>query len=494
MLFFIILSFLIGFILRIIPLFSQGFWLDEAASFHLAYNFSPWLSFFKPPDIDNPPFYEILLHFWIKMFGISYYTVRLPSLIFSLGTMFMVWKIAQIFHKKLSSYILFIMAISSFQIHYAWQARMYSLLIFLSSLSLYLFIKFVSKIFNNEKINKKEILIFSLINFLGLITNYSFFIFLISLGILVLFIFKKRILKVLAKYKQSFYLIIFLHFLFSLFIFTFYFLPRRHMFFNNSLWIKPPNFSSVILLVNTLANSGTDMFLNNPQLNFLSLSSFLVTGIFFLFFLTFNFPKKLKLLKQVIFTLFFIPIIIAIAFSLLTQRSVFIPRFLVFSNTVFNLGLGTWFFLLWQSRKSSKNKLIKRISYFIFLILFVLNIRNNWFLNFNSYSFYILPDYKRAIQSLKNSITSNDRVIVFPDYAQPLFNYYWQSFDKNKIVDDNFTKTIYIYKFKDEILAEDYWRSRSKQIIVDVVDFCQQKKFDQLYLGEMIEILQCKVD
>lgn len=136
---------LVAFLLRIYNLGYESIWMDEAFSVSLAK--LDFLGIIKGTAKDlHPPLYYLILHVWIKLFGVSEFIIRFMSVIFGVFTVFMVYKIGvKIFNKEVGTVSALIIALSIFNIYYSQEARMYSLMAMLTLISLYYFIMLFQK-------------------------------------------------------------------------------------------------------------------------------------------------------------------------------------------------------------------------------------------------------------------------------------------------------------------------------------------------------------
>ena len=131
---------LVGFVLRVISL-NQSLWLDEATSALVArMSLTDIFTKFLPADF-HPPLYYIVLKYWVNVFGSSEISLRIPSTIFGILTIYFVFLITKkLFDSKTGYLASLLLATSGLAVYYSQEARMYSMAAFLVSLLVYFYI------------------------------------------------------------------------------------------------------------------------------------------------------------------------------------------------------------------------------------------------------------------------------------------------------------------------------------------------------------------
>jgi mannosyltransferase len=129
---------MVGGFLRVLLLGVKGMWLDEAFSVWMAnHSILEMLQWAARID-QHPPLYYLLLHYWIAIEGDTPYYARLLSVLFGTATIPVIYLIG----KRLSGMIVGLAAavfltVSPFNIAYAQETRMYTLLTFNAAVAIY---------------------------------------------------------------------------------------------------------------------------------------------------------------------------------------------------------------------------------------------------------------------------------------------------------------------------------------------------------------------
>lgn len=129
---------------RFLGLTDSCLWFDEIFSVHAAEH--PWETIisFVAKDLIHPPLFYILLKLWTVVGGESLFWLRLLPVIFSVIALFPFWMLCRELKLKTSTTIvaLSLFAVNGSLIKYAQEVRMYSLLLLLSLVSIWLFSRF----------------------------------------------------------------------------------------------------------------------------------------------------------------------------------------------------------------------------------------------------------------------------------------------------------------------------------------------------------------
>ena len=120
-------------------------WFDEVFSIHAArHNWSELIKFVAA-DIIHPPLFYAVLKIWIGIGGESLIWLRLLSVLLAVATIAPFYLLCRELglSRNERNVTLMLIAVSGFLIKYTQEVRMYSLLLFLSVTSIWLFVRFV---------------------------------------------------------------------------------------------------------------------------------------------------------------------------------------------------------------------------------------------------------------------------------------------------------------------------------------------------------------
>ena len=207
---------------------------------------------------NNPPFYEIFLHFWVKLFGISELSVRLPSLIFSSITVFYIYKLGvKHLNNKIAIYSGIIFIFSNYHILLTHESRSYALLGMLTIMSMYYFLGLISLISKPlDGTNKsagisvrKYYFALILVNIILIYTHYfGFFVLIVQV---LFFLFYKKL--IINYWKQFLIMLGILVLLFSPNIVVFF--TRFYGSYTTGTYVMPPKgFDSIYGMLRTFSN------------------------------------------------------------------------------------------------------------------------------------------------------------------------------------------------------------------------------------------------
>jgi uncharacterized membrane protein len=124
---------------------AESIWVDEGISIRLA-QFSPSQIVVERASNIHPPFYFIVLRYWVDLFGDSEFSARLLSVIFGVLAVFMIYKVGKlIFNQNVGILASLLLAFSVFHVGFSQEVRGYSLMAFLTLFSMFCFVRLFEK-------------------------------------------------------------------------------------------------------------------------------------------------------------------------------------------------------------------------------------------------------------------------------------------------------------------------------------------------------------
>jgi uncharacterized membrane protein len=335
------------------------------------------------PEINqgnNSPLHFVLLHFWIKIFGISPFSVRSLSLLFSIISIPILYRLSKFGNlSKIGILVCLIYIFSRFNHFHALEARMYGLFILF----------FLLIIYNINQIifyQKSRYVTLVILNVLLLYTHYLS-VFVVLTEFIIIIIYSKSFLPHWKKIISS------------IVITTVFFWPGLMVLMNRTKandvtnsWVPIPSYTELY--------GNVIRFFNNTVTFSLVIVGIIIMILVFKTYQS-NFLKKFLHDQQFKFylLLFLIPYLSMFGFSMLVQ-SVFLDRYILFTSIPLYILLGRVVYLTLAS--------VKPIFLFLLVAPMVISVR-------------FIPQTNRNPELIAQFINDNNKSDSLKVYVSPVW-------------------------------------------------------------------------
>jgi uncharacterized membrane protein len=376
--------FVISFLMKIFFIGWRDISLDEP--FTLFHAQQPIIDILLLPlqNEPNPPLFMLLMHFWIKLFGISPESVRILPLVFNSLTAVVLYLIGKRHFGQIQGLLasgLFLF--SSYHFYFALEARTYSLMALATALSLYYFLCFL------DDSATKKIRIGLIVSNLILIYSHYFGLLVIFVQVLLLALFFRE--NFLDKMKA--YLIIFLGY-----APMWYVLVMQLLVSAKGTWVQPPHVNDYHTMLGYFVNT------NGKYMILAALFASLVVW----------FENTIKTINKkliIIFLFWLIPYTIMFVISF--KMPMFVNRYVLF-NTI-----GFYAFIAVATTINYRHlKLSSGVAVVVVLSMVIT-------MQINSKDFYY-REVKNAVGFTKQNTDSSTIVIIYPNWAKREYAYYYE--------------------------------------------------------------------
>ena len=385
-------AYYIPWILFLIDLLSKWFFINDRdicldEPFTLFHAQSGFWEILKLPTQNepNPPLFMVLLHFWMKLFGLSANAIRVLPLLFNALTVVYLYKIGEkISSTKIGVFSALIFILSTYHFYFALETRTYSLLVLATATSLYYFISILSS-------DSKRMVIGLIVSNLLLVYSHYFGIFVLFVQFVSSFLYlrDKEILK-------KIYLALGCTLVGFLPMLTI--IIKQFLISSKGTWVLPPENSEYMNQLQLFFNS---KIIFNMIIWFICIGA----GYYIVRKRSFKITKE----TGVVFLWWFLPF--TSMFFISKTIPMFVNRYILF-NTI-----GLYVFVGILLHTFYKKWMYYALSGIVVVALFIQ-------LEINAKDFYY-REVKNAVNQVKKFENPNSAILVYPHWADLGFMYYY---------------------------------------------------------------------